>query len=125
MEQGRSSPFESINVCYVCDRAQSNGDTPLLLCSLKAEGFLTKKPSFAVAFSSFHPENVSHVTMTTEQRAEFYATSVDVKEHIVTFLFTSFDIIVCVSTSTAVAFSFWLFLLQLPLSVALFEIGFI
>ena len=52
---------KSINICCVRDCVQSNGDRLLLLRLLKAEGFLTKKSSFAAAFSSFHPENVSPV----------------------------------------------------------------
>lgn len=80
METGRGTGFfsterererESINVCCVCDRVQSNEDRLLLLLRLlKAEGSLTKKRSFAAAFSSFHPENVSSVYNVEKREGE-------------------------------------------------------
>lgn len=83
---------KSINICCVRDCVQSNGDRRLLLLRLlKAEGFLTKKSSFAAAFSSFHPENVSPVYNVEESIAFKFTWLLTMwKEHIVTFPFSRF-----------------------------------
>lgn len=82
---------KSINICCVRDCVQSNGDRLLLLRLLKAEGFLTKKSSFAAAFSSFHPENVSPVYNVEESIAFKFTWLLTMwKEHIVTFPFPRF-----------------------------------